>query len=307
MASRSRFGSRLLTAGLPWPGSCGQSPLAPRPRPIPSIRCPALPWTPPIPMPAAPSSRRSPRPRSRPLRSCWNGSAEPEAGAPGGPSARRHRAHDGQLVDRGGAHRARALYRPPDHPVPSRQGANGDGPGQRRLHRGPRPGHRRRPVWLGPDGPEAWTNNPWRAGWLALNAHDTLVPLIIPLGDLTDSHTLAAEQALDGDRAGLEAMRAALSADAIIVAVAAPLGETAIRATMVGETATGAGRFRRNLQHRGRRSCRRGRAGCRNSIRPCLAEWRTGAAAYVSAAAVQSISVAVPLSSLEQWNGCAPI
>ncbi|MFW6076663.1 MAG: DUF2066 domain-containing protein, partial [Hyphomicrobiales bacterium] len=95
------------------------------------------------------------------------------------------------------------------------------------------------PVWMGPDGPEAWTNNPWQASWLALNAQDSLVPLIIPLGDFTDSQTLDAQQALDGDQAGLDAMRQRYSADSIIVAVAAPLDNTTVRATLIGETAMG--------------------------------------------------------------------
>jgi hypothetical protein len=157
------------------------------------------------------------------------------------------------------------------------------------------------PVWLGPDGPEAWTNNPWRAGWLALNAQDSLVPLIIPLGDLTDSQTLAAEQALNGDRAGLEAMRARYSADAIIVSVAAPLDGSTVRATMIGETATGSIDFDRTYtaEHGGVAAA--AERAVQEFHSAMLAEWRTSRP-HVRPTAVQSIRVALPLTSLEQWN-----
>jgi hypothetical protein len=157
------------------------------------------------------------------------------------------------------------------------------------------------PVWLGPDGPEAWSDNPWRSGWLALNAHDTLVPLIIPLGDLTDAHTLTPEQALDGDQAALEAVRQRYSADAIIVALAAPLGETAIRASVVGETPLGRVDFDETYSTGESGFAAVAEQVAKTFHSDLLAEWRM-ARPYASRAAVQSISVAVPFSSLEQWN-----
>jgi hypothetical protein len=155
------------------------------------------------------------------------------------------------------------------------------------------------PVWLGPNGPEAWTSNPWRAGWLALDAHDSLVPLIIPLGDLTDSQTLPAQQALDGDRDGLEAMRQRYSADAIILAVAAPLDNSTVRATLIGETASGPVDFDRTYTADGVAAAAGQAAQEFHSA--MLADWRASRPA-VRPTAVQSIRVAVPVASLEQWN-----
>jgi hypothetical protein len=160
------------------------------------------------------------------------------------------------------------------------------------------------PVWFGPDGPEVWSNNPWRAGWLALNAHDTLVPLVIPLGDLTDSHTLSAEQALDGSQRELDAIRARYAAEAIIVAVAAPLGDTTIRATVVGDTPLGRVDF--DEVH----TANEGGVGAaaeqvvRHLHSAMVAKWRTSQARPGPASGtVQSLPVAVPFSTLEQWNG----
>jgi hypothetical protein len=155
------------------------------------------------------------------------------------------------------------------------------------------------PVWLGPGGPEAWTDNPWRASWLALDAHDSLVPLIIPLGDLTDSQTLPAQAALDGERDGLEAMRQRYSADAIILAVAAPLDNSTVRATLIGETAAGPVDFDRTYTADDVAAAA-GQAA-REFHSAMLADWRASRPT-VRPTAVQSIQVAVPVASLEQWN-----
>lgn len=50
------------------------------------------------------------------------------------------------------------------------------------------------------------TPNPWRAAWDAVPASDGLVPLVLPLGDLTDIASIGAEQAAKGDLARLAAI-----------------------------------------------------------------------------------------------------
>lgn len=157
------------------------------------------------------------------------------------------------------------------------------------------------PVWVGPEGPEAWRENPWRSAWLALNAQDSLVPLVIPLGDLTDVQTLSPQQALDGYREGLEAMRTRYSADAIIVAVAAPLDDTTIRATLIGETAAGPVDFDRTYTAEAGGVAAAAEQAVREFHSALLADWRTSQP-NVRPAAVQSIRVALPVASLEQWN-----
>jgi hypothetical protein len=157
------------------------------------------------------------------------------------------------------------------------------------------------PVWNGRDGPKTWTDNPWRAGWLALNAQDSLVPLIIPLGDLTDAHTLSAEQALDGHQSGLEAMRARYTADAIIVAVAAPLNETTIRATLAGETPLGPIDFDQTFTAEEGGVAAAAEHVVRQFHAALLAEWRASRP-HSAPVAVQSIRVAMLFSTLEQWN-----
>ena len=157
------------------------------------------------------------------------------------------------------------------------------------------------PVWLARDGPEAWTDNPWRAGWLALNAQDSLLPLIVPLGDLTDSQTLSAQQALDGDRAGLEAVRNRYSAEFIVVAVAAPLDDSTVRATLIGQTPLGPVDFDRTSSDTVGGVAAAAAQAVREFHSVMLAEWRASRPT-VTRTAVQTIRVALPVASLEQWN-----
>ena len=67
--------------------------------------------------------------------------------------------------------------------------------------------------------------NPWREAWARRPPRDTLVPIVVPLGDLRDIGDLGAREAMAGDAAKLEALArrygaaeaavAALSLDAI--------------------------------------------------------------------------------------------
>lgn len=66
---------------------------------------------------------------------------------------------------------------------------------------------------------ELWGEpNPWRAAWGTLNSRDGLVPVIVPLGDLTDISTIGAPDALAGDQIRLETIASRYSAASAIVA-----------------------------------------------------------------------------------------
>ena len=96
------------------------------------------------------------------------------------------------------------------------------------------------PLWKAPDGTwQLWEENPWRQAWLDLRAVNSMVPVIVPLGDLTDTGLLSAEQAAAGDQGSLEALRLRYEADAILIAMAQPLGEDSVQAVMTGDSPVG--------------------------------------------------------------------
>ncbi len=95
------------------------------------------------------------------------------------------------------------------------------------------------PVWRTPEGIMIWEDNPWRTAWLSLRAENSLVPLIVPLGDLADIDTLTPELAANRDQASLEAIRLRYEADAVLIADAHAISEDTIQATLIGSSPVG--------------------------------------------------------------------
>ena len=62
--------------------------------------------------------------------------------------------------------------------------------------------------------------NPWRHAWSVLPQKDSLVPLALPAGDLTDIATIGAEQAVRGDQQRLAAVALRYRTDSTLVALA---------------------------------------------------------------------------------------
>lgn len=60
--------------------------------------------------------------------------------------------------------------------------------------------------------------NPWRDAWASRPSRDSLVPTLLPVGDLRDIATIGAEQALSGDRQRLDAIVARYGAGDTLVA-----------------------------------------------------------------------------------------
>lgn len=63
--------------------------------------------------------------------------------------------------------------------------------------------------------------NPWREAWVRRPPRDTLVPIVVPLGDLRDIGELGAREAMAGDTVKLEAIARRYGAAEAVVAVAA--------------------------------------------------------------------------------------
>ncbi|MEK9670941.1 MAG: DUF2066 domain-containing protein [Rhodospirillaceae bacterium] len=62
--------------------------------------------------------------------------------------------------------------------------------------------------------------NPWRAAWQRRSSQVSLVPTILPLGDLKDVATIGVEQVTQGDRQRLQAMADRYGAGSVAVAFA---------------------------------------------------------------------------------------
>lgn len=64
--------------------------------------------------------------------------------------------------------------------------------------------------------------NSWLNAWGQLALDGGLVPVVLPLGDLSDIATISASQALEGDQARLDAIAQKYGADGVLLTVAQP-------------------------------------------------------------------------------------
>jgi hypothetical protein len=160
------------------------------------------------------------------------------------------------------------------------------------------------PVWNGPEGPVAWEDNAWRKAWLSLNTENDLVPVLVPLGDLDDSNTITAEEALRGSTVKLESLKLRYEAETVLVAVAEPVGETSIRAVMSGMSPVGAVTFDKTYEG-GEGGLDAAAITAAQRFVALLNEmWKAGAASGPQhALPVQTIAVTVPFRTASQWNG----
>lgn len=75
------------------------------------------------------------------------------------------------------------------------------------------------PVYEAAGARNLWDDpNPWLVAWQARSERDSLVPLVIPVGDLTDIATIGAQQALSGDDEPLAVIARRYGAADVLVA-----------------------------------------------------------------------------------------
>jgi hypothetical protein len=162
------------------------------------------------------------------------------------------------------------------------------------------------PVWNGPDGPSVWEDNPWRKAWLSLNSDNDLVPVVVPLGDLEDSQTISAEEALRGNEVKLQSLKLRYEAETVLVALAEPAGETAVRAVMSGESPLGLITLDKIYDGAEGGWARASELAAQRFISLMNEKWKTASASGAldeEPLPTQTVDIAVPFSSIGQWNG----
>jgi Uncharacterized protein conserved in bacteria (DUF2066) len=95
------------------------------------------------------------------------------------------------------------------------------------------------PIWKTAEGAQLWEDNLWRAAWLNLHAEQSLVPLIVPIGDIEDTAAITAQDVLNLDPIKLEVLRRRYGTRTILVAIAEPAEGNGVHAMMNGESELG--------------------------------------------------------------------
>lgn len=167
------------------------------------------------------------------------------------------------------------------------------------------------PVWRGQQANQLWEENPWRKAWADLKGEQGLVPLIVPLGDLEDTETITAEDALLADPVKLEAIRRRYGAPSILVAQA-QAAEGGIHAYIAGETQLGKVTFNRIFKAEDGQAATAAPLAVVAFQSLLVRTYREREAQIAATRAAeeearnanrpQSLSVAVPFSSPREWN-----
>ena len=84
-----------------------------------------------------------------------------------------------------------------------------------------------------------WEDNPWRQAWINLRAEQSLIPVIVPLGDLDDSGALSVTDVLSDDAVKIEKIRRHYDVQAVLIAYAEPAEGGGVHARMNGNSPLG--------------------------------------------------------------------
>ncbi len=163
------------------------------------------------------------------------------------------------------------------------------------------------PVLRGEGSLALWDDpNPWRAAWANLPAGQ-LVPVLVPLGDVTDVGIIDAEQAAIGDEEKLAQLAARYDADGSLVPFAVltnngatGLAEMTVALTLYGVEGARKGPTRRYRAEEGESVDELFGRAAAATMGEIQSQWKRENLVTASHAAVES--VAIPLTGLDDWT-----
>ncbi len=160
------------------------------------------------------------------------------------------------------------------------------------------------PIWKTADGKsQLWEDNPWRTAWIALRAEQSVLPVIVPLGDLDDSEIITAEDVLSGDEVKLEALRRRYDVNAVLVAYAEAEDGGGVHARMEGDSPLGKVTFDKTYAAESGNLEESAALAVSRFHGVMVEKYRSGANKSANAAGKRmSITVAVPFAGPSEWN-----
>ncbi|MFO1034948.1 MAG: DUF2066 domain-containing protein [Hyphomicrobiales bacterium] len=162
------------------------------------------------------------------------------------------------------------------------------------------------PIWKSEQGQQLWEDNPWHQAWSNLRAEQSLVPVIVPLGDLDDTEALTVQDVLSNDEVKLEAMRRRYDVSAILVVYAEPDGQGGVHASLNATTALGKIVFDKDYRADSGVLAESAALATQRFHDVMVEKYKSNAdkqAARQGASQRQTLTVSVPFNGPSEWNG----
>ena len=160
------------------------------------------------------------------------------------------------------------------------------------------------PMWKTDKGVALWEGeNPWKEAWVAQDLENSLTPLLIPIGDLTDIAALSADEAAASDSIKLEALRLRYGAENVLVSIAERRADGTIYITLKGETSFGLVNYAHSFEIADDDIPATLAPAAERFLLAMEETWK-GAIAKINVPSsnLNEITVAIPFDSLAEWN-----
>lgn len=165
------------------------------------------------------------------------------------------------------------------------------------------------PVWNSDGVQVLWSDSPWYRAFHSLNAQQSAVPLIVPLGDAEDRSTISVTDAINGDLVKLEAMRRRYDASVVVVAFGEP-AEGGVRGRLAGDSPLGRLNFDKVYVAETGTLEDSAALAARRFHTVMLEKWKSGAGTAALSEGTggasprgKVINVSVPFAGPAEWNG----
>jgi hypothetical protein len=167
------------------------------------------------------------------------------------------------------------------------------------------------PIWKSATGDVLWEDNPWRQAWINLRAEQSLVPIIVPLGDFDDTELLSVKDVMSEDVVKLEAIRKRYDVRKVIVAFAEAGENGAVHARMAGDSPLGKLTFDKVYDGETGRVEESAALAAQRFHAVMLEKYKSGHGRVavverkrpVEGTERQTISVRIPFAGPSEWNG----
>lgn len=144
--------------------------------------------------------------------------------------------------------------------------------------------------------------NPWRDAWTSLRPENSLTPLLLPLGDLTDADALSAGDAIDNRTEKIALLKQRYNVEHVLVAVAeATDGGNTLAVHMTGTHPIGLIDWRDSFPVASGKIEETARAAAKRFLGAIEDNWRMMAPRQ-DARRGNSYTIAVPFSGLAEWQ-----